>query len=178
MKATLGALICLLTLVSCSSEPEEVIVPERTVVYHEDRLVIDGKELAFPLEKDAIVGMLGEPSQQFDLISTILVWHHEGIFTYQDKGKSVVSSVAFELKPQYIDYSPKSQFAGSVKVGDLEIHSGTTLEELQEHGFKQAGWAADVMHLDKTKTYRVFVTYGLTSRNLFEVSIVTHGGED
>ena len=173
MKTITSALICLLSLSSCSSEPKEVIVPKRSIIYEEGKLIIDGTELPLPLQMDALVDLLGEPDQQFDLYNTIQVWHNEGIFTYQDKGDSTISSVAFVVKAQRLEFSPRYQFTGSVKVGELEIHAGTTLAELEEHEFKQATWAKDVKQLDKTKNYRVFVTYGLVGGEFYQVSVVT-----
>jgi len=111
--------------------PHKVVDPETLrFTLSAGSLSLNGQELTLPVPVQEVINVLGKPTRESRLASTILTWDELGIYIYLEPESEQVGEIHVDFRKERLDFAPKKAFAGRLVIDKTEVTAGSTMEQI------------------------------------------------
>lgn len=97
-----------------------------------DSVVLNGKAFALPFDQKDLIAILGKPTRETRLTSTLLTWDELGVVAFVKPGGTKVVAVSIALDRDTLSFWPKKPFVGAVMVDGAEVTAAATVEGINK----------------------------------------------
>ena len=136
------------------------------ISFGEEQLTIGNTVIGRGIGVEELSSLLGPPDRMFDKANVIYVWDRVGIIAYRKHSAPRLHSVTIAFKDKGYDFSPRTNFAGSVIFDAGTINAAATSSGLENCGLSQDK-DLPFLYVLKTKAYMVIAE---TEESLVSVS--------
>lgn len=133
----------------------------------DEGVVLAGKRIRLPVSVPTLKAVLGPPDRSVALANTIYTWDDLGITAYEKPGSGMVSSIAFNFRPESFEFSPASGFDRLVLNG-VTLTRSSKPADLAAAGCREldGAWRADTRTVKAWCRYHPFAITGLREQGL------------
>lgn len=127
----LPAMLAALAFAPSTASAQTPLVAEdvHIAVVHE-QVIINGARFSMPMQRKALIRVLGEPDREVKLANVLLTWDDLGLIAYQTPETSKITAFSIALDRQSMEFWPKKLFRGSLRVDAANITARSTIDEI------------------------------------------------